>query len=594
MSQVVASLARELVGMVTTQPSQATTGSQKKPLTAKEILAAAKNKNTDRTRSPIANIVDAESAAPKKKSGSTQSKILSSSSSDGESTLVSAPHPIPHPNSIPNIQNLDDIDSGTYLEELLGGPRQQRLTLDSILPFVASTSKKRKAVVLEEDPIIKTKSVRHSAHTRSQTWASSDSDPDYDSTSDNVEMVSSSVRVIDQPPALKTSNKDSVVINSDTNPRPPEVSVSSITSTLHGQTSPVGTAVRQTISEIPLEIHHPVIMDRPTPIAAPSIQQHTTPSDTSVAENDPIETIIPSPRSNSPIEIAPVASTSLSSARTPTNTIMYLKPEVVITRRSTRKTNSQPISKHEADIRPSVVKLTRTRSQSAVQRKNQTAPPPSPPQSPRRLRSSTQVDPTTDSLVGQTPVTVQANRSEASETMWTTLNVGPSSTGDAASSHGSDELQSSPDLDPDSPPAQSHSEAEAPLFIASESQVDFPYSQFQNLDVDTDNGANAPTNVSRLEEDSEEEVEVQKTITPRAPTARGSATYRGLSEIASQNKFFTGLQHHLATSSTPKNSKEDMYGPLSQAYDDDASDSGSESEVEKSHIPRARRAGIKR
>ncbi|KAJ3724658.1 hypothetical protein C8R42DRAFT_458299 [Lentinula raphanica] len=48
MSQVVASLARELVGMVTTQPSQATTGSQKKPLTAKEILAAAKNKNTDR------------------------------------------------------------------------------------------------------------------------------------------------------------------------------------------------------------------------------------------------------------------------------------------------------------------------------------------------------------------------------------------------------------------------------------------------------------------------------------------------------------------------------------------------------------------
>jgi len=90
---------------------------------------------------------------------------------------------------------------------------------------------------------------------------------------------------------------------------------------------------------------------------------------------------------------------------------------------------------------------------------------------------------------------------------------------------------------------------------------------------------------------------VEETITAQ-PSRRNSTAYRGLSQITNQNTFFTGFMPQSVITSTPKNSKEDMYGPLSQAYDDnddeEGSDSGSNSEIEKSHIPKGRRAGNKR
>ncbi|KAJ4001547.1 hypothetical protein F5050DRAFT_1326937 [Lentinula boryana] len=545
---------------------------------------------------------DAALAPPKKFFGSAKTTFTSSSESsehDGDgSELEFRPNPTPQAIPIPNASNLDDIDSGAYLEELIGGPVKRRLTLDSILPFAIASNRKRKAIVLEEDPVIERKFARRSSHAL-------DSDSDnagYESASDNVETVSSSLPGIDQPPTLEISNKNSVLPSATAKPRP-DAAVVLNASASPGQISPAETTVNETITEHSPEILQPVALifnqtDNQT-LVLPSAQHSSLSHNSdSVVEHDPIEAILPSPRSHSPIETALASITTVPSAR-PSMTRTHSKPKVVLARRSTRKTNTQPISKHEADVRQSVVRLTRSRSKSAVQ----THIPPSPvvppsvahPLSPRRLHSAT--EPETATAEYQTPTSDITNGSHPLDDMWVTLHAGPSSTVDPESSHGSDELHSSPELERASPTVQSDVDPEAPLFIAGESQINFPYSQFQDIDADSDNGAaDAPVSVSRLEEDSEEEDEVQNTITPITPrqTRRNSTAYRGLSEIASQNKFFTGFHPNLVATSTPHNSKEDLYGPLSQAYNDDVSDSGSESEAEKSHIPKARRAGNKR
>ncbi|KAJ3733475.1 hypothetical protein DFJ43DRAFT_1153094 [Lentinula guzmanii] len=605
MNQLIASLTSG-VTKTKAQSSRQTNGLHQKPTSSAEILSVAKRKNTDRIGSSTAQEANAALPPTNKIFGPAETTFASSSESsehngDG-SELEFRSNPTPQAIPIPNASTLDDIDSGTYLEELIGGPVKRRLTLDSILPFAMASDRKRKAIVLEEDPVIERKSAR-----RSSRALDSDSDnAGYESASDNVETVSSSLPGIDQPPTLEISNKDSVLPSATAKPRPDAAVVLNAAAS-PGQVSPAETTVNETITEHSPEMLHPVAlisnqMDKQT-LVPPSAQRLSSSQNSDfVVEHDPIEAILPSPRSHSPIETALASITTLPSAR-PSTTRTHSKPEIILARRSTRKTNTQPISKHEVDVRQSVVRLTRSRSKSEAQTRippNPVLPPspaPAPPLSPRRLHSATQPDRATASAEYQTPASVIANGSHALDNMWVTLHAGPSSPADPESSRGSDELHSSPERERASPTVQPDVDPEAPLFIASESQINFPYSQFQDIDADSDNGAaDAPVSVSRLEEDSEEEDEVQHTITPITPrqTRRTSTAYRGLSEIASQNKFFTGFHPNLVATSTPHNSKEDLYGPLSQAYNDDVSDSGSESEAEKSHIPKARRAGKKR
>ncbi|KAJ3791046.1 hypothetical protein GGU10DRAFT_338530 [Lentinula aff. detonsa] len=354
MNQLIASLTSG-VTKTKAQSSRQTNGLHQKPTSSAEILSVAKRKNTDRIGSSTAQEANAALPPTNKIFGPAETTFASSSESsehngDG-SELEFRSNPTPQAIPIPNASTLDDIDSGAYLEELIGGPVKRRLTLDSILPFAMASDRKRKAIVLEEDPVIERKSAR-----RSSRALDSDSDnAGYESASDNVETVSSSLPGIDQPPTLEISNKDSVLPSATAKPRPDAAVVLNAAAS-PGQVSPAETTVNETITEHSPEMLHPVAlisnqMDKQT-LVPPSAQRLSSShiSD-SVVEHDPIEAILPSPRSHSPIETALASITTVSSAR-PSTTRTHSKPEIVLARRSTRKTNTQPISKHEGEYLP--------------------------------------------------------------------------------------------------------------------------------------------------------------------------------------------------------------------------------------------------
>ncbi|KAF5354934.1 hypothetical protein D9756_005406 [Leucocoprinus leucothites] len=135
-----------------------------------------------------------------------------------------------------------------------------------------------------------------------------------------------------------------------------------------------------------------------------------------------------------------------------------------------------------------------------------------------------------------------------------------------------------------------------PLFMPSESQDAFPYSQFQSELPDPEES-----------DSSNSEAEVRKAVVKKPPASQSQPTrYRKLSDIASQtSKLFTpkllrqstGLLQ--STPSVPSKRKErlnQMYGMMGKNRGDDDSDDdsgqGSDSDVEKaSHIPRSRKAG---
>jgi hypothetical protein len=132
-----------------------------------------------------------------------------------------------------------------------------------------------------------------------------------------------------------------------------------------------------------------------------------------------------------------------------------------------------------------------------------------------------------------------------------------------------------------------------PLFILSESQVPFPYSQkWTNNDP---NGDHDQTPNLRLTTTSESENEVATSAKKRKPTR--TPTYRSLIDIASQ-KLFSGPAVASATmmSQTPVNGKKkgSIFNILDgdDEEDEDVDDSGSDTELENSHIPKGRRAGV--
>jgi hypothetical protein len=122
-----------------------------------------------------------------------------------------------------------------------------------------------------------------------------------------------------------------------------------------------------------------------------------------------------------------------------------------------------------------------------------------------------------------------------------------------------------------------------PLFILTESQPPFPYSQWSS-----------PKDY-RASNDSEDEQEVHAAIQQLQPKTVQPPKYRRLTDIASQHGFFSTSTPKLRPARSSSNKLADMYGRSGadeiESDSDTESDSDSEAQVD-SHIPKSRIAGV--
>ncbi|KAJ7076355.1 hypothetical protein B0H15DRAFT_864243 [Mycena belliarum] len=144
-----------------------------------------------------------------------------------------------------------------------------------------------------------------------------------------------------------------------------------------------------------------------------------------------------------------------------------------------------------------------------------------------------------------------------------------------------DELRSS------SPEPPNHQDGEnAPLFLPAESQLPFPYSQWDSVPDDFRPGS--PQNSG--DEEEEEEVAMSMKSSQSRP-----GTYRRLTDIASQPSLFSTpplrpAEFLPSTFPRAKDKREELYGTVPR--DDDSTDSDSSAGDAPSHIPKSRRAGM--
>ena len=182
------------------------------------------------------------------------------------------------------------------------------------------------------------------------------------------------------------------------------------------------------------------------------------------------------------------------------------------------------------------------------------------------------------------PIPSTTNRNaEQSLASWAVL------TGNSLAENGSfsmvDELRYSPDTQtPVSPAVNGVSNELDPLFLHSETQQSFPYSQYPNVLQESPNS-----------EDEEDEDEVQAfVVKPQTSTKKSSSKFRSLTEIASQPTLFTPTMH-LSQNNGTKEEVMNLYGRGNKGQEE-SSDSDTESESDagaktQSHIPKSRRAG---
>jgi hypothetical protein len=165
----------------------------------------------------------------------------------------------------------------------------------------------------------------------------------------------------------------------------------------------------------------------------------------------------------------------------------------------------------------------------------------------------------------------------SSQPQWAALSQSPS----APDRDSPDQLLSSPrgkgtadPLSKEKSPGPNHSDQEDPLFVLTESQVPFPYSQFRSQ-----------------EEDREEPVTNKKMQRARVNSA---SSYRRLTDIASQQGLFPvpSLTQSSPVRSVIRNKYHEMDDEDDDEDEDEEDDSGSDSGAEKSHIPLSRRAGV--
>ncbi|KAJ7780521.1 hypothetical protein DFH07DRAFT_792538 [Mycena maculata] len=132
-----------------------------------------------------------------------------------------------------------------------------------------------------------------------------------------------------------------------------------------------------------------------------------------------------------------------------------------------------------------------------------------------------------------------------------------------------------------------------PLFYPAESQVPFPYSQYNSVPADVCPGS------PKQSEDEDDEEEVAASMKPSQHPGNASAgLYRRLTDIASQPSPFLTKPTVRATDFPPtsfpraKDKRDELYGKLTQKDDDSTDDSDSSASDAPSHIPKSRRAGM--
>ncbi|KAF8122732.1 hypothetical protein K438DRAFT_1792966 [Mycena galopus ATCC 62051] len=130
---------------------------------------------------------------------------------------------------------------------------------------------------------------------------------------------------------------------------------------------------------------------------------------------------------------------------------------------------------------------------------------------------------------------------------------------------------------------------QAPLFLPAESQVPFPYSQWNSVPEF------CPGSPKDSEDEEEEVAASMKPPQSQRPANASTGSYRRLTDIASQPSLFSKTPTLRAmppvTFPSAKDKRDSLYGKLPQE-DEDSTDSDSSSGNVISHIPKSRRAGM--
>ncbi|KAJ8077312.1 hypothetical protein PM082_001742 [Marasmius tenuissimus] len=456
-----------------------------------------------------------------------------------------------------------DVD----LEEVIRGPSSRRLTLDNMLRKDFAGKKSGKDVVLEEEQE-EVRGRRKSAAARADP---SDSDLDIgegggEDDDDSMKEDEVPSKSVSEPPVVH----DTSVANETPDTVPPLISGSPSKESTPAEDGAVSQSATEPEDDPENATHAHEPEAPPAEVSVKGLPDdsgvsHDSPSleghlDTDL---DPIESAAGSPpRATSPIELPHNSPVKSRMKRRGGTASLPVIPAPLTSLKGAKTANALPVSVHEAVIREKVVKMTRSRSKLM----NDT---------PARS-SSTALEPS--QLEDETPTAKPTSRSQTSagplspSDGWATLNVS-SPTEPESSFLNVDQLRSS--LEPD---------GDIPLFIPSETQPGFPYSQYRDL---------VSQNKADSLDDSQDEDEVVASVTSqkKRPSA---ARFRSLTQIASQPRLYTPPLLPSTAPQTRSSTKKDLYGDVANAYGDDSdSDSDSEEEKEKSHIPRSRRAGKK-
>lgn len=187
---------------------------------------------------------------------------------------------------------------------------------------------------------------------------------------------------------------------------------------------------------------------------------------------------------------------------------------------------------------------------------------------------------------------------QASLNTWEVLNDSSSQVGDITMMM-EDELQSSPSTrtpfpkfangqstkeskhDPSSQEDNGPSTTKEPLFILTESQPGFPYSQWAT--------GHGPESAN----DSEDEEEVAAVVKPQLARQMASHSFRRLTDItASQQLFQAPIAMQPSQLASSKKTSNDPYGRKGKESESEESDTESDSDEDTpTHIPKERRAG---
>ena len=183
---------------------------------------------------------------------------------------------------------------------------------------------------------------------------------------------------------------------------------------------------------------------------------------------------------------------------------------------------------------------------------------------------------------------------QASLNTWEVLNDSSSLVGDITMMM-EDELQSSPSAQTPFPkiangqstkesehdPASQDNGPEEPLFILTQSQPGFPYSQWAT--------GHGPESAN----DSEDEEEVAAVVKPQLARQMASHSFRRLTDItASQQLFQAPIKMQPSQLASSKDTSNDPYGRKGKESESEESDTESDSDEDTpTHIPKERRAG---